>query len=118
MDKQYLDKSKASADETHVVQTTKDVSPIAINNRRCGRLNIWQITSKLWAVLWVRDCMKSFLIYSRWIKWFAMEKILADTLLDAAVKAASEKSGANLTGEAQEQVVGGLEALLDPVVEK
>ena len=37
-------------------------------------------------------------------------KDLADTLLDAAVKAASEKSGANLTGEAQEQVVGGLEA--------
>ena len=34
------------------------------------------------------------------------------------LKAASEKSGANLTGEAQEQVVGGLEALLDPIVEK
>ena len=46
-------------------------------------------------------------------------KDLADSLLDAAVKAASEKStGMNLTNAAQEQVVGGLEALLDPVVER
>ena len=43
-------------------------------------------------------------------------KDLVDSLLDAAVSAASDASQANLNDEAQEKVVGGLEALLDPLV--
>ena len=45
-------------------------------------------------------------------------KDLADSLLDAAVKAASESSGANLNSDAQEKISGGLESLLDPLVEQ
>lgn len=45
-------------------------------------------------------------------------KDLVDSLLDAAVKAASESSGANLNNEAQEKVSSGLAVLLDPLVEQ
>lgn len=45
-------------------------------------------------------------------------KDLVDSLLDAAVKAASESSGANLNNDAQEKISSGLETLLDPLVEQ
>ena len=117
MDKQYLDKSTEATTEEKVVKQSSDVA----NSEQQEKLqkakylaNYEQalggaIGSKLY------ETVSDLLTMDQMVRY---GKDLADSLLDAAVKAASEKSGANLTGDAQEQVVGGLEALLDPIVER
>jgi hypothetical protein len=117
MDKQYLDKSTETTTEEQVVKQSGGVS----NSEQQEKLqkakylaNYEQalggaIGSKLY------ETVSDLLTMDQMVRY---GKDLADSLLDAAVKAASEKSGANLTGDAQEQVVGGLEALLDPIVER
>jgi len=117
MDKQYLDKSKDDAGESQVVQQSNGItnSDQQEKMRKAQYLANYEqalggaIGSKLY------ETVSDLLTMDQMVRY---GKDLADSLLDAAVKAASEKSGANLTGDAQEQVVGGLEALLDPIVER
>lgn len=117
MDKQYLDKSKDNVDTDQVLKQPKDVANSDQQQKMRKAKYLANYEQALGGALGSRlyEVVSDLLTMDQMVRY---GKDLADTLLDAAVKAASEKSGANLTGEVQEDIVGGLEALLDPIVER
>lgn len=117
MDKQYLDKSTENASPEQAKNPSTGVDNSAQQEKMRQAKYVANYRQALGDALGSRlyEAVSDLLTMDQMVRY---GKDLADSLLDAAVKAASEKSGMNLTNAAQEQVVGGLEALLDPVVEK
>ena len=117
MDKQYLDKSKDDAGESQVVKQSSGIINSDQQEKMRKAKYLANYEQALGGALGSRlyEVVSDLLTMDQMVRY---GKDLADTLLDAAVKAASDKSGAGLTGAAQEQIVGGLEALLDPIVER
>ena len=62
----------------------------------------------------IYDSISSLLTIDQMVRY---GKDLADSLIDAAISAASDSADMNLNGAAQAQIAGGLETLLDPIVE-
>lgn len=118
MSKQYLDQAQASTENEQVVgQQSEGVSNSAQKEKMRQAQYKANYESALGSTLGSKlyDAVAEFLTMDQMVRY---GKDLADSLLDAAVQAAADKSGANLTDEAQEKIVGGLESLLDPLVEK
>ena len=117
MDKQYLDKTPENASPGQTKNPSSGVDNSAQQEKMRQAKYMANYKQALGDALGSRlyEAVADLLTMDQMVRY---GKDLADSLLDAAVKAASEKSGMNLTNAAQEQVVGGLEALLDPVVER
>lgn len=117
MDKQFLDKSQDNVGEEKVLKQPKNISNSGQQQKMRKAKYLANYEQALGGALGSRlyEVVSDLLTMDQMVRY---GKDLADTLLDAVVKAASEKSGANLTGAVQEDIVGGLEALLDPIVEK
>jgi hypothetical protein len=118
MSKQYLAGSEQEVEET---SSQTQVKPSNSNSEQQKKLqtaayiaNYEQaLGSTLGAKLY--DSISDLLTMDQMVRY---GKDLADSLLDAAVSAASDASDMKLNDAAQAQIVGGLETLLDPIVER
>ncbi len=118
MSKQYLAGSEQEVEET---SSQTQVKPSNSNSEQQKKLQtaayIANYEQALGSTLGSKlyDSISDLLTMDQMVRY---GKDLADSLLDAAVSAASDASDMKLNDAAQAQIVGGLEALLDPIVER